>query len=234
MNRVGQDLYNDLEQSAWVQGQSLPPLEELAERYHSTPVEVERAIGDLIYEGWLERDPARREVLRRVKVPLWGTITGNHSLTKEAQRRGEEPGTQILTFETVPAWPIVADRLQLEPGDQVIIMERLRTANGVPVSLEFSYYPAKLYPGMTLEMFTGGGEGQSSFKIMQEKFNLVPDRAVDEVTVAAAELREAELLGIDPGIPVLIRFRLTLSSSGKAIKGSRAIYLFKAGYTLPI
>jgi GntR family transcriptional regulator len=234
MLRAAQQLEIDLANSEWANGQALPSVEDLAARYACSPVEMENAVGDLIYEGLLERDPFRREILRRVKSPLWGTITGNHSLTKEAKKRGEEPGTEILTFDTVPAWPLVQKRLQLQPGDEVIIMERLRTSNGVPVSLEFSYYPAKLYPGMTIDMFTGGGEGQSSFKIMQEKFNLIPDRAVDEVTVAAVEEREANLLGIDPGTPVLIRFRLTIAPNGQPIKGSRAIYLFKAGYSLSI
>ncbi|MEJ2012447.1 MAG: GntR family transcriptional regulator [Anaerolineales bacterium] len=234
MNRATLQLLHDLEDSLWAHGQPLPSLDQMAERYRATTAEVEAAVRDLIYEGLLERDPSNREIVRRVKSPLWGTITGNHSLTKEAKRRGEEPGTEILTFETLPAWPAVAERLALALSDEVIIMERLRTASGIPVSLEFSYYPAKLYPGMTIEMFTGGGEGQSSFKIMQEKFGLVPDHAVDEVTVAAIEAREAKLLNIDPGTPVLIRFRLTITEDGRPIKGSRAIYLFKAGYTLPI
>jgi len=234
MIRASHQLELDLAGSRWANGQALPSPDELAVRYGCSSAEIESAIGHLVYEGMLERDPSRREIVRRVKSPLWGTITGNHSLTKEARKRGEEPGTEILSFETVPAWPTVQGRLQLEPGDDVVIMERLRTADRAPVSLEFSYYPAKLYPGMTIEMFTGGGEGQSSFKIMQEKFNLTPDRAVDEVTVAAVEAREANLLGIDPGTPVLIRFRLTLAPDGRPIKGSRAIYLFKAGYSLAI
>lgn len=234
MNRIAMQLQNELEDSTWAPAEPLPRVDELSARYGCTPDEVTVAIGDLIYEGLLERDPSQREIVRRVKSPLWGTITGNHSLTKEARKRGEEPGTEILTFDTVSAWPIVQNRLQLQAGDEVIIMERLRTADGVPVSLEFSYYPAKLYPGMTIDMFTGSGEGQSSFKIMQERFNLIPDRAVDEVTVAAVEEREARLLGIDPGTPVLIRFRLTIAPNGQPIKGSRAIYLFRAGYSLSI
>jgi len=234
MNKAAGQLQRDLEAPTWPPGEPLPAVPELAERYGCTVEDLELAVGDLIYEGVLERDPDSRAVIRPVLHPLWGTITGNHSLTKEAHKRGEEPGTQILTFETVPAWPIVAARLGLDEGEDVTIMERLRTSNGKPVSLEFSYYPTRLYPGMTREMFTGGGSGQSSFKIMQEKFNLIPDHAVDEVTVAAVEPREARLLGLQAGIPVLIRFRLTISPEGKPIKGSRAIYLFKAGYTLPI
>jgi len=234
MNKAAGRLLRDIEASTWSPGEPLAPLPVLAERYGCAVEDIELAVGDLIYEGVLERDPDSRAVIRPVLNPLWGTITGNHSLTKEAHKRGEEPGTQILTFDTVPAWPIVAARLGLDEGEDVTIMERLRTSNGRPVSLEFSYYPTRLYPGMTHEMFTGGGSGQSSFKIMQEQFDLVPDHAIDEVTVAAVEPREARLLGLQPGTAVLIRFRLTISPEGMPIKGSRAIYLFRAGYSLPI
>jgi GntR family transcriptional regulator len=195
---------------------------------------LDEAFADLVYEGLLEREPHNRSLLRVVKVPLWGLVGGNHSLTKEATRRGAEPGVKILRYETMKAWPIVRQRLQLDEGDEVTIMERLRSANGMPISLEYSYYPTKLYPGMTEDMFTGSGDKQSSFKIMQEKFNLIPVKAVDEVTVAAIEKREAEYLKIDEGTPVLIRFRLTISDKEIPIKGPRAIYHFQAGYELPI
>ena len=141
---------------------------------------------------------------------------------------------RILTFETMPSWPVVRERLQLDVGDEVTIMERLRLADGEPLALEYSYFPAKYYPGITADMFMGGGAGQSSFKVMQEKFGLKSARAVDEVTVVAIEKREAELLNMEEGTPVLLRFRLTLSDKGVPIKGSRAIYKFKAGYEMDI
>lgn len=234
MNAIGQKIYSQIGSGLLTAGEYLPASVELMRTYDCDEASLQAAIGDLIYEGLLERNPANRDEVRVLKHPLWVTIWGNHSLTKEALRRGIEPGTVILRFETVPCWQVVQARLKLDTEDDVIIMERLRTAGDQPISLEFSYYPAKLYPGMTVEMFTGGGEGQSSFQVMQEKFNLIPDHAEDEVTVAAIEGREAALLHIEPGTPVLIRFRLTLTKQGIPIKGSRAIYLFKAGYTLPI
>ncbi len=234
MNAVARQIYNRIDSGLLGMGEHLPASADLMRTYDCDKASLDEAIGDLIYEGLLERNPANRLEIRVPKHPLWGTIRGNHSLTKEALRRGVEPGTVILKFETVACWPVVQTRLQLEPGDEVVIMERLRLAGEQPVSLEFSYYPAKLYPGITKEMFSGGGEAQSSFKVMQDKFNLMPDRAEDEVTVAAIEGREAALLHVEPGTPVLIRFRLTLTKQGVPIKGSHAIYLFKAGYTLPI
>ena len=234
MNLVAQEIQALIDTGTYRPGETIPERKQLIASHNCDQETLDDALADLVYEGLLERDPHNRSALRVVKVPLWGLVGGNHSLTKEAKRRGAEPGVEILRYETMKAWPIVRQRLQLDEGDEVTIMERLRFADGLPISLEYSYYPTKLYPGMTKEMFTGSGDKQSSFKIMQEKFNLIPAKAVDEVTVATIEAREAEYLKIDEGTPVLIRFRLTISDKDVPIKGSRAIYHFKAGYELPI
>lgn len=234
MNQIAQRIQQQIEAGVYKPGQVLPPIPELQKQFDAGFDQVSRALSDLIYEGLLERNPAHREEIRVPKHKLWGTITGNHSFTREAKKRNMEPGVQVLTFEIVPAWPSVRERLQLGPDDQVIILERLRLADGQPMALEYSYMPAKFYPGVTREMFEGGGEEQSSFKVMQDRFGLVPATAIDEVTVVAIEKREAELLELDEGTPVLLRFRVTLSDKGIPIKGSRAIYKFKAGYQVAI
>jgi GntR family transcriptional regulator len=234
MNRIAQNIAVLIHRGEHEPGSRLPAAAQLIEDFNANVEEAQEAIADLIYEGLAERNPKTPSQVRVRKPFEWELIGGNHSVTNAAKERGQSPGVEILRFETLPSWPIVQERLALEPDDEVIVMERLRLADETPVSLEFSYYPAKLFPGMTLEMFTGKGDKQSSFNIMQEKFGLIPEKAVDEVTVAAVEPREAKLLNIDPGTPVLIRFRLTISDKGVPIKGSRAIYLFRAGYELPI
>jgi len=102
------------------------------------------------------------------------------------------------------------------------------------VAIEISYFPAKFYPGITPDLFTEEGSGQSSFAVMEQKFGLVSDRAVDEVTVVCLEKREADLLSLEPGTPVLQRFRVTLSDQGLPIKASRAVWKFRAGYQMSL
>jgi GntR family transcriptional regulator len=122
----------------------------------------------------------------------------------------------------------------LGPDEEVVVMERLRTADEEPVAIETSYYPARFYPGITKEMFEGKGTGQSSFEVMEKKFGLKSERAEDELTVIAVEKREAELLGLEEGTPVLLRFRITYSDKEMPIKCSRAIWKFKAGYRMAL
>ncbi|MFH1926868.1 MAG: GntR family transcriptional regulator [Chloroflexota bacterium] len=224
-----------IESGEFERGRPLPSVSELQKELNASEDEVRRAISELIHEGVLER--VRPEPPDQVTVPtydLWGTLTGIHSITREARKRGVGPGVEILSFETVPVWPAVAERLELGIDEEVVIMERLRTADGEPVAIEGSYFPAKYMSGVTKEMFEGKGKGQSSFEVMQKKFGLKPARAVDELTAIALEKREAELLGMEPGTPILLRFRTTYSDNGVPIKCSRAVWKFKAGYQMDL
>lgn len=235
MNRLFQAIMQKIQDGTFKRGQPLPPPAELAEMFGATEAEAQAAISELIYEGLLER--VRPKPTPDVRVPpyqLWGTLGGIHSITQEARKRNQEPGTKVLFFDFLPAWPTIAARMQMEVGEEVIVMERLRTVDGEPVAIETSYLPAKLLPGVTKEMFEQAGAAQSSFEVMQKKYGLVPHRATDELTVVAVEQREAELLGLEEGTPVLLRFRITYSPEGKPIKSSRALWKFRAGYQMDL
>lgn len=231
MNKFAVNLYSAICKKDFAEGEILPSVETLAEKYNSNGEQVRNGLGDLIYEGALERNPENKNDIRVRKSYPWDLVTGNHSFTNEAKKRGQKPGNRVLTFERRAGWPQVINRLQLQDHDEVFVLERLLLADDEKVGLEFSYMPAKHYEGVTREMFEGGG---STFKVMQEKFGLIPDKGVDEISIATLEPREANLLERDPGVPVLIRFRVTLSPDGIPIKGSRAIYLFNPGYELSL
>lgn len=235
MNRLFQEIQAEIQAGRFPPGQPLPSASELAETFDASQQKVEEALSELIYEGYLER--VRPEPTDTVRVPgyqLWGTLGGIHSITQDARQKGQEPGTEVQRFDLLPVWPSVAARLALEEGDEVIIMERLRTADGEPIAIETSYLPAKFMPGVNKEMFESGGAGQSSFAVMQKKYGLKPHRATDELTVTAIEQREAALLGVEPGTPILLRFRITYSDEGVPIKCSRALWKLKAGYEMPL
>ncbi|NPV85220.1 MAG: GntR family transcriptional regulator [Anaerolineae bacterium] len=235
MNKYFLEIQKLIQSGEFKAGEALPSTEDLAKRFSASPAEIEEAISELIYEGELERQ--RPQPLPTVQVPtrkLWGTLGGSHSITKEAKKRGEEPGVEIINWKLVDAWPSIQKRLALDPGDQVQIMERLRSVNGMPVAIEISYFPAKFYPGITPDLFTEEGSGQSSFAVMEQKFGLKSDKAFDEVTVVCLEKREADYLKVAQGTPVLQRFRVTLSDKGIPIKASRAVWLFRAAYQMAV
>jgi GntR family transcriptional regulator len=235
MNKYFIEIEKLIQSGRFKQGESLPPVSELARELGASETEIEEALSELIYEGELVRaTPKPSETIRVPIIELWGTLGGSHSITKEAKKRGEEPGVEIINWKLLDVWPSIAKWLKLENEDKVQIMERLRSVNGKPVAIETSYFPAKYYPGITRDLFEEKGSGQSSFKVMEEKFGLKSEKAFDEVTVVCLEKREADFLKVDAGTPVLQRFRVTMSDKGIPIKASRALWLFRAAYTMGI
>ncbi len=235
MNKYFLELEKIITSGEFKAGEALPPVKELAKRLNASEAEVQDAIYELIYEGELERPrPKPQETVQVPKHKPWATLGGSHSITKESKKRGEKPGVEIINWQLVDSWPSIQKRMALEPGDKVQIMERLRSSNGLPIAIEISYFPAKFYPGITQDLFTEEGSGQSSFAVMEQKFGLKSEKAHDEVTVVCLEKREAEYLKVDPGTPVLQRFRVTLSDKGIPIKSSRALWLFRAAYEMGI
>jgi GntR family transcriptional regulator len=235
MNKYYLEILKYLQSGKFPPGEELPSVKELSDRFHTSEEDIQVAISELIYEGEIEREravPSSKLIIPKRK--LWGSLGGSHSITKEAKKRGEIPGVKILNWELVDAWPSIAKRLELEPGDKVQIMERLRTSNDEPVAIEISYFPAKFYPGITQDLFSEEGTGQSSFTVMEKTFGLKSEKAFDEVTVVCLEKREADFLNAEPGTPVLERFRVTISDKGIPIKASRAVWLFRAGFEMGI
>jgi GntR family transcriptional regulator len=235
MNWLFQEIQAQIDAGKYGPAQALPSVADLQHEFGASQEEVEAALSELVYEGYLER--VRPGPSRAVQAPgynLWGTLGGIHSITQEARKKGQKPGTEVLSFDILASWPSVGARLELEPGDEIIVMERLRTADGEPIAIETSYLPAKFMPGVTKQMFEIGGAGQSSFEVMQKEYGLKPHRAVDELTVTAIEEREASLLGMEPATPILLRFRITYSDGGVPIKCSRALWKLKAGYEMPL
>lgn len=230
MNKAAVTIDQAIRGGAYAGTAALPSVADLAEEYGHSEEETRDGLSDLVYEGVLERVPGQASAVRIRAAYLWDVVRGNHSFTSEAKQRGQKPGNRILTFETRRAWPQIIQRLQLEEGDDILVMERLLFGGETPVGLEFSYMPAKYYEGATREMFEGG---QSTFSVMEGR-GLIPDRGVDELAVATLGEREAALFGMDAGVPVMIRFRVTLAPDCRPIKGSRAIYLFRPGYQVKI
>ena len=122
MNAAYTELQRRMSAGEIAPGDPLPSSADLREEFDLSVEDIERAISELIYEGVLQRErPAPTTTVRRPDYELWGTLTGIHSITKEAKKRGQEPGVEILSYEQKPSWPRVQRLLQLEPGDEVVL-----------------------------------------------------------------------------------------------------------------
>jgi DNA-binding GntR family transcriptional regulator len=108
----------------------------------------------------------------------------------------------------------------LRPGDQVILLKRLRLADGEPVAVETDYLPAALCHGLLKEKLAG----RSLYDVLTKNYNIVPTRAEQEIEAMACPAAEAKLLNIHKGSPVLHIHRTTFNRDGRPFEQVESFY----------
>ena len=89
------------------------------------------------------------------------------------------------------------------------------------MGLQTSYYILPEDQTITREELEEYG---STYKMLQEKFHLIPTEADETLEVALATPPEADLLQIEPGSPLLLSERTTYSQYRRVIEFVKILY----------
>ena len=201
-----------------VADEPLPSERELMVSYGVSRMTVRQAIAGLAEAGLVYRvqgsgtfvaDPAR------VTKSLHLT-----SFTEDIRGRSMTPGSELLVSERVPADAAAALALSLEPGTEVVHVERLRTADGSPMCLENAWVPGTL----VRDLFRS--DGSASLYDMLARVGARPEYAEQRVTATVLPRREAELLQVPTSSAALVVARVTFDARSRAVE--RAVSLYRA------
>jgi GntR family transcriptional regulator, N-acetylglucosamine utilization regulator len=201
-------LYHQLKQwlgagiasGALAPGAQLPGELELCDRFGLSRGVVRQALSELRYEGLVERQRGRGTYVSVPKTAE-GLISGLRGLADDAALRGQRIDSKVLLLREVPAGANVARSLRLDPGDPVVELERVRALDGEPHVLVMTYLPAAMVPGLVARDL-GGRE--SLYRILREEYGLAIVSSLRRVEATVAGAREARLLGIERGDPILV------------------------------
>ncbi len=196
----------------------LPSERELMARHGVSRMTVRQAIARLADDGLVYRvqgsgtfvaDPAK--VTKSIQLT---------SFSEDIRGRRMVPGTKLLLSERVAADASLAHDLALEPGTEVVHLERLRTADGSPMCLENVWLPASLVAEVDYAE-TGGSLYDSMADV-----GLAPDYADQRIRATVLDPRDAQLLAVPSFSPALLVARVTYDARGRAVE--RAFGLYRA------
>ncbi len=209
-----------IESREWLPHQQIPSERELESLYKISRTTVRQAVSTLINRGYLYHVRGRGTFVSRPKLDL--SLLALTSFSDDMRARGLEPGQRVLAL----AYEEVSEKLRerLEPPAeirQVLRIERLRLGNGEPVGIHNTYLP--LPPGETITVAELEEVG-SLYKLLESKFGLVPAEADETLEATAATAREARLLGIRRGSPVLLIERTTWSNDQRPVEFCKMVY----------
>lgn len=182
-------------------GSKIPTENELAELLGVSRPTVRQALDGLTRAGYLERIRGRGTFVTQPKV-VHETTSFLTGYREESRKNNRVLRTKVLELLVETAPERVAKALDLEPGERVTRLTRLRHLEnyngGAPVVYTTLYVPYKLFPDMSTIDFTDA----SFYEILNDR-NLSVKHASRRLEVALPEPEVTAGLGISPFEPVI-------------------------------
>ncbi|MFF4191084.1 GntR family transcriptional regulator [Nonomuraea sp. NPDC001831] len=207
--QVADLLRRQIIQGSFPQGQ-LPLEAALAREFGASRNTVRQALDLLRAEGLVERCPGVGTTVAAEKYPH-----GLHRLLGLAETLHEhgQVVNQVRTMTLIEPPAPVSRRLGLAPGEQVVYLERLRSLNGLPLSLDLTY------------LVRDAGEPLFAADLVNNDIFVLLERiagqplGVAELTLEAvnADPHTAAALGTPRGAALLMVERLTHLADGRPV-----------------
>jgi GntR family transcriptional regulator len=198
--------------------QRLPSEASLAHTFGVSRMTVRKAVDGLVDDGLLYRRPANGTFVanRLIEQPL----ARLSSFSEDVAARGLQPSSVVLAFRGIDATFEMAQLFGLPPGAKVVLLARVRLADGEALALERVHLPAIYVPGLEAHDFSG----ESLYRVLREEYGIVVASARQTMEAALPTPDEQESLGIGRAAPVLRIYRLTTDRDGRVIEYVRSAY----------
>src|SRR5205814_905446 len=110
--------------------------------------------------------------------------------------------------------------LNVSPDARVVLIRRLRLADGEPMALETLHVPAALVPGLTRERL----EDASFYELLEHDYGVVIASGMQSIEPTVTNEEESELLGVPLHSPAFLFERTSRTASGETVEFVRSLY----------
>ncbi|MDO4322540.1 MAG: GntR family transcriptional regulator [Lachnospiraceae bacterium] len=197
----------------------IPTEKEMSERFDISRTTVRQAITELVQEGWLYRVKSKGTFIARQKIKQ-DFLQRLETFAEQMNRIGMEPSTEVIDYKTTRASKEVAENLQLQEGDQVLLLLRRRFGDKEPVVTVETYLPfdkcsfVQDYDFSKLSLY-------DSLSARDETRIYSATRVIEAVEATS---RDAQYLHIRKGAPVQLAYTVGFNKDNVPLEYSIARY----------
>src|SRR6201985_3813163 len=116
-----------------ITGDPLASEEELARVYQVSRMTARQALHGLKTSGYAISHKGRGTFVTRPRLEK--NIMHLHGFTEDMKHLGMVPSSKLLEQNVFPAAADLAEKLRLDPAEPVMLLRRLRLADGIPMAL---------------------------------------------------------------------------------------------------
>ncbi len=197
-------------------GDRLPTEHDLAAWFGVSRMTLRHALAELARRGLVTRTVGRRGGTFVAAPKLEQDLTTLAGFSEQLRRHGMVAGARVLSASPREAGPAAQAALGTAA---VYEIQRVRLADGKPVALERSLFPAARFPGL-LDLPLDG----SLYELLEAHYGLRPHRARESLEPVTAGAREADVLELGMGAPLMQVERTAYARSGEPLEFARDLF----------
>lgn len=215
-HQLAHQLKDAVEHGALPKGAFLDNELELADRWQVSRPTVRRAIQELVDDGLLvrRRGVGTQVVNDQVRRPL--TLSSFHD---DLVADGRRPVTDLIELERTRPPSDVAGDLGLGARSQVVHIVRRRSAGRRPLAVMRNWLIVDVAGDLTADELERSG----LYALIRAR-GVRPHYAIQELGAKAADVDEAELLGVAVGAPLLTMRRVMQDVTGRPVEVGDHVY----------
>src|SRR6266540_3341693 len=176
---------------------------ELGEKFKVSRMTVRQALTEMIREGILYTQVGKGTYVNESKIKQeLQALTG---FSQDMAARGTMASGHVLEARIIPATLTLAAIFSVPMNTELVLLSRLRLADGIPLAIEVAYILHRVCAGILEYDFSK----ESLYNILATHYNTTLVRAEQTMEASMPTPQEAELLQITSPSPVLRIERLS-------------------------
>ena len=147
--------------------------------------------------------------------PILKNLSLNYGLSEMISSAGYSPGYSHVEMWEEPPDEAAVKHLRVNPGEMMVVVEKVRTADDRPVAYSVEVTPRSVFSGAAAGFIAS--QNPSVFGFLQTELGVRIHHGIARLSPVAADGKLAEHLGIEQGAPLLYHLQVDYLSDDQPV-----------------
>jgi GntR family transcriptional regulator len=197
-------------------GTAIPSERQLSADLGVSRLTVRAALDELAREGYLVRRRGSGTYVQQPKIAQELTMT---SFSEDMRRRGMAPGSRTLSLASELAGARLGRLLHVSPSEKILVIKRLRLADGETMAIETLHLPETLVPGLEPRDLDG-----SFYDLLRERYGVSIASGTQAIEPTVTNEEESAALGVPLHSPAFLFERTSRDQDNRTVEFVQSVY----------
>lgn len=198
-------------------GEQLMTETEMAKSFGVSTITVRKALKELVAMGLVERQQGKGTFVSKKKFSK--NLSQVMNFTEMCHVAGVVPGGKMLENNLIDPDDKLIAKMELQLGERVIYIKRLRYANNKPIAIEDNYFPLS-YSKLLEQRF----DDNSLYEFLEKEYHVRIAYTKKKIEICRATKDEAELLNVVKNAPLLLITSMAYTEANQLCYRGRQLF----------